>query len=293
MDISNKGSAARQLRDGLKRGVIWLTRGQLLNLAAAVHGQPTPLPARGPGRGLEVRPDDTFIVSYPRSGNTWLRFLVANLFHPEALVDYSNIERLVPDIYVTSEVSLRAMLGPRVLKSHEAFDPRYRKVIYAIRDPREVIASQYVTLRRVRGDLVEGTIEGFVERQIAGEFDAWFGSWSANVNSWVHHDKADIEFLLVRYEHLVGNAVATAASIASFLGLERSEKELRDAVANSSRVRLRELYDKTSGGMALTAGQANAGHLQPNALTGRALITPAIEARLRVRYGETMSALGY
>ena len=35
------------------------------------------------GRNLSVYPDDTFIVSYPKSGNTWTRFLVASLIHSE------------------------------------------------------------------------------------------------------------------------------------------------------------------------------------------------------------------
>ncbi len=42
---------------------------------------------------LAVRPDDTFIVSYPRSGNTWTRFLIANLLHPQEPVTFANIER--------------------------------------------------------------------------------------------------------------------------------------------------------------------------------------------------------
>ena len=28
------------------------------------------------GRGLTIFPDDIFLVSYPRSGNTWARFLL-------------------------------------------------------------------------------------------------------------------------------------------------------------------------------------------------------------------------
>ena len=35
-----------------------------------------------PGMSLKVRPDDTFLVSYPKSGNTWMRFLIANLLQP-------------------------------------------------------------------------------------------------------------------------------------------------------------------------------------------------------------------
>ena len=35
------------------------------------------------GRDLAVYADDTFVVSYPRSGNTWTRFLVANLVYTD------------------------------------------------------------------------------------------------------------------------------------------------------------------------------------------------------------------
>lgn len=133
------------MNPAIKNTVLTLTRGQLMNYAAVLHGQPTPYPAAGPGRHLQVRPDDTFIVSYPRSGNTWLRFLCANLVHREVQVDYANIETFVPDIYVTSELALRASAGPRVLKSHEAFDP-----VIAVSSMRSAIRamSLYLNIRR-------------------------------------------------------------------------------------------------------------------------------------------------
>lgn len=281
------------MNPAIKNTVLTLTRGQLMNYAAVLHGQPTPYPAAGPGRHLQVRPDDTFIVSYPRSGNTWLRFLCANLVHREVQVDYANIETFVPDIYVTSELTLRALTSPRVLKSHEAFDPRYRRVIYAVRDPRDVIVSQYTTLRRVRGDLVNGSFAEFVERQLTGEFDAWFGSWSANVNSWIHQDRADVDFLLIRYEDIRSEGAAVARTIVAFLDLDRSDDEIGDAVVKSSRSRMQQLYAHSSAGLKHAVGPANAGHLQPNDRGSEALMTPEIEARIRSRYGATMAALGY
>src|SRR6266478_4226707 len=48
-------------------------------------------------RNFAVYPDDTFIVSYPRSGNTWARFLIANLVRPNETVTFANIEKLIPD----------------------------------------------------------------------------------------------------------------------------------------------------------------------------------------------------
>jgi len=45
------------------------------------------------GRRLTVLSDDTFIVSYPRSGNTWARFLIANFFYDE--VSFANIDDIL------------------------------------------------------------------------------------------------------------------------------------------------------------------------------------------------------
>ena len=42
-----------------------------------------------PGRNLAVFPDDTFLVSFPKSGNTWARFLIANLVRPNETIDFS------------------------------------------------------------------------------------------------------------------------------------------------------------------------------------------------------------
>src|SRR6202161_3525192 len=58
------------------------------------------------GRNFAVYPDDRFLVSYPRSGNTWTRFLIANLVYPQRNVSFLNIEELIPD---SSSQSNRAL----------------------------------------------------------------------------------------------------------------------------------------------------------------------------------------
>jgi len=88
------------------------------------------------GKHYTVFPDDTFLVSYPKSGNTWVRFLLANLLHPNETVGFANINRLLPAPGVLSKRFLRSLPRPRILKSHETFDVRFRKVIYLVRDPR-------------------------------------------------------------------------------------------------------------------------------------------------------------
>ena len=64
-------------------------------------------------RELTVFPSDVFLVSYPRSGNTWFRFLVANALHPETEVSFASIPRLVPDIYDLPDSALRRARSAR------------------------------------------------------------------------------------------------------------------------------------------------------------------------------------
>ena len=65
------------------------------------------------GDALTIRKDDIFIASYPKSGNTWTRFLIANLIYQNEVIDFSNIEKKVPDIYVNNHKDLLRMNGRR------------------------------------------------------------------------------------------------------------------------------------------------------------------------------------
>src|SRR5499427_3424325 len=93
------------------------------------------------GRGVSVYPDDVFLVSYPRSGNTWTRFLLGNLIYQDEPITFKNIESRIPSIYIYSDRQLLSL--PRIFKSHDCFDPRYRTVIYIVRDPRDVTVSAF------------------------------------------------------------------------------------------------------------------------------------------------------
>src|SRR6201987_839110 len=129
------------------------------------------------GRGVTVYPDDVFLVSYPRSGNTWTRFLLGNLIHQDEPVTFSNIESRIPEIYFNPDRALRALPRPRMLKSHECFQPQYPHVIYIVRDPRDVAISFYHHNVKAGNIPDDYSITSFVSRFIAGEFDRKFGSW--------------------------------------------------------------------------------------------------------------------
>jgi hypothetical protein len=197
------------------------------------------------GRTLAVYPDDTFIVSYPRSGNTWTRFLVANLLHPEEPATFANIEHLVPDSEAQSSRYLRRVSRPRVIKSHQHFDPRYRRVIYVVRDPRDVALSYYDFERKYRHIDDAYPLQNYVSDFVCGRLSsAGWGTWGENVGSWLSTRRGRKDFLLLRYEDMLANPVLEVAKIAAFFGIEA--ERVRGAVERSSAQRMRGL-EKVQG----------------------------------------------
>jgi hypothetical protein len=137
------------------------------------------------GRNLAVFPDDTFLVSFPRSGNTWVRFLISNLAYPGTEVSFSNIERLIPDTSSQSSRTLKRTPRPRIVKSHEYFDARYPKVIYIVRDPRDVALSYYDFSRKSRHFDDSFSLEQYVSTFVQAVPWSTWGTWGEHVGSWV------------------------------------------------------------------------------------------------------------
>ncbi|PYV73607.1 MAG: hypothetical protein DMG97_10925 [Acidobacteria bacterium] len=164
-------------------------------------------------RNFAVYPDDTFIISYPRSGSTWSRFLVSNLLHPDIEVSFANIDELLPATSSRSRRALKRMPRPRIIKSHNYFDHRYRNVIYIVRDPRDVVLSEYRFILKGRGIEDNYPIDAFVARFLKGEVST-YGSWKQNVGTWIAARGGSERFLLLRYEDLVAKTAIELSKIA-------------------------------------------------------------------------------
>jgi hypothetical protein len=194
------------------------------------------------GRNFAVYPDDTFLVSYPRSGNTWTRFLIANLVHPGGAVSFANIEKLIPDTTSQSNKTLKGTPRPRIIKTHEYFDHRYPKTIYIVRDPRDVALSYYDFHRKYMHIDDTVSLDRFVEGFVSGQLmSAGWGTWGENVASWVYTRQHSDRFLLLRYEDMLKNAEAELIRIAIFLGIDPEPTRIQNAVAYSAADRMRKM----------------------------------------------------
>ena len=199
-----------------------------------------------PGREFEVFDDDTFIVSFPKSGNTWTRFLIGNLIQPSEPITFLNIDRVIADTSgLLSKNHLDHIPRPRILKSHEHFDPRYMKVIYIVRDPRDVVLSHYNWQRR-RGEIDDQyPLERYISRFIAGDLAGW-GSWGEHVLSWLATRHNSSDFLLLRYEAMLTEPLRELGKVATFLGIDPTQEALATAVERSSADNMRKM-EKTQG----------------------------------------------
>jgi hypothetical protein len=193
-----------------------------------------------PGRNLDVFADDTFLASYPKSGNTWTRFLIANLVYPERRPDFTNINELIPDPEALSKRRLAALPRPRIIKTHQYYHPGYKNVICIVRDPRDVAISEFHFHRKRRVYSDATSLESHVDKFIAGETTV-YGSWGENIASWLATRTETQRFLLVRYEDMLEHTERELTRIAEFLNVALTKDRLEQAITRSSAANMRKL----------------------------------------------------
>lgn len=247
-----------------------------------------------PGRSLRILPDDIFLVSFPKSGNTWTRFLLANLRFPDEPATWANINRLIPDPTGTAKRDFDRMPRPRIIKSHECFDPRYPRVVYIVRDPRDVVLSQYHYHRKIRKLDDESPLEQFVARFLAGE-TCPHGSWGQNIATWLYTSEGSPRFLLLRYEDLVEDTARELAKVAAFLQLSTGPDQIAQAVERSSADRMRQLEKKQTDKNELVKGSRKDLSFVRAAGAGgwRSDLPAAMVERIEAAWGPLMHRLGY
>lgn len=171
--------------------------------------------------------DNIYLDSYPRSGNTWMRYLIANILRPDNVWHINNLNDIVPDIY---QVGIDSYLEPRIIKTHEPYTDGYPKVIYMYRDGRDVAVSYYNLSKTAFG--YTGTFEEFLTAMLKGENVVVYGSWQDHVTGWLKSDKKE-DLFSVKYEVLCADTLGVLTQLCSFIGVEATEYTISNAIEKS------------------------------------------------------------
>ncbi len=190
-----------------------------------------------------------WLASYPRSGNTWLRFLLYNLHHGAPFASHQ-VDKFIPSFHKGLTSQHFGSGGPLIVKTHLRYHDEMplaectTKAIYVFRHPMAVMASnvRYV-MRLVRYEEMPLAARAALVSKIVSEYsdncgllgwhNAGYGSWEQNLRSWIGADR-DFPVLALRYENLAHQPLAEIDRICSFLGLRISAADREAAVKNAS-----------------------------------------------------------
>lgn len=201
----------------------------------------------GDGKELFAPSDkDIYLVSYPRSGNTWMRVLIAELLYGESGEGIKALDYYIPDIHIKTHKNEVIPAPFHFVKSHFPANrhpfpwSNYRQVIYLIRDPRDVVLSYY----RYREKLSHYSFgfEQFIIDWLNGRI--WPCSWQEHVNSWTggNMQNSELSLHIIRYEDLLSDTEGQLLQLAGLLRLDTTKGAVQRAVAsaNIEKMRLRE-----------------------------------------------------
>lgn len=272
-----------------------------------------------------------WLASYPKSGNTWLRLLLANFLSrtrrafPLNVLPFGHavdrfrfaelagvaaedctqdeVDRLIPPALRIHLAESAAHPEERLCKVHGACvanqqgEPLFPEdvtagAIYIVRNPLDVAVSWAFHAE-------EGTAESVARLNDPGATLGGGGLplYKQRVHDWSSHVRswqaAPFPVLVVRYEDLLEDAARELRRVMRFLGFEDvAERQLRDAVAHSAFGSLR--WREARGGF-IEKPPTNAGRFFREGKAGgwRATLPAAEALKVLDMHAQTMAALGY
>ncbi|MGH7037821.1 MAG: sulfotransferase domain-containing protein [Stellaceae bacterium] len=199
-----------------------------------------------------------WLASYPRSGNTWLRFLLYNL-HQGAPFASHQVDKLIPSFHRGVAAEHFAGDRPTIVKTHLCYRPDMpldectAGAIYIYRHPMAVMASNVRYVMRLvpyeefslaaRRALVTRIVTEYTDHLgLVGWHKNGYGSWDGNIRSWIAGPRK-FPVLVVRYESLTRDPLAEITRICDFLGLAVSAEDRLVAVKNASEETLKAMEE--------------------------------------------------
>jgi hypothetical protein len=186
---------------------------------------PTPLDS-----GLNK--DDVLLVAYPKSGITWFRVMAAAAIYgadPEYLPN-SLLDWLIPELI--DPIYYKRWQTPMLFKTHELPRPNFRRVVYLIRDGRDVAVSYFHFLKAVGEEVT-------FAKMVEPGYEVYPCTWTKHVESWLANPYGS-DMLMIRYEDLKGHPLTELTRFCKFLGISRGDDLLKLIVEKTSFARMRQ-----------------------------------------------------
>ena len=206
-----------------------------------------------------------WLASYPKSGNTWMRFMLACYLtkKPVTSVRVGPLNSVIPIIGGGGK-SYRELpedpAGPLIVKTHSVPGARAllpyrsatRKVVYLVRNPRDIILSltKADPAKQVNAEEVARLFianRGIPQRSPEHEW----GNWPQNVRAWttptvVREHLPDADVLTIRYEDMRADPSGALRQVLDFLDLGRPivAEYVAQAVESSSLENMHALWEQ-------------------------------------------------
>jgi hypothetical protein len=251
---------------------------------------------------LGLKPQDAFLASYPRSGSTWLRFILYEALSGED-AGFRKIEDRLPEIHKHRGIGPILPGGGRLIKTHEQYRSDYKKAVLLVRDVRDVFLSTWAGFSAM--DMVplvsKGDFDSFLLSFLQGNA-LQMGSWQEHSRSWLESPLAkNGNLLVVRYEDLRQNPEQRVGELLRFLGITPNMGIIRKAIENNTlqQMRAKENKAKRAGEESILLGRRKSEKeesrfVRKGAVGGwRGKLTDAQLKMIEDYTGDTLAAAGY
>jgi len=242
---------------------------------------------------MKLRDDAVYLVSYPRSGNTLMRFLIANYQYPDKVINWKTVEWAIPNLrsrlFTQSHTSIVKDWNPLVFKIHQSNFKGYKgaRVIYIYRDGRDVALSYYHFSKfhpQVNKENRCRIFDEFLQKFLLGGIE--YGSWKEHVKKWAIDKRRTSPLLVLKYEEALSEPRDALRSIIDFLGWKYNDAILKAAVEKSQYLRMKKV------GLRKAIPMWKIGHTGSAGLWGKTFTAEQRELFLNTA-GGVLEKLGY
>uniref|UniRef100_A0A131XEK4 Putative sulfotransferase n=1 Tax=Hyalomma excavatum TaxID=257692 RepID=A0A131XEK4_9ACAR len=185
-------------------------------------------------QALKARPDDIYVVSFPKTGTTWVQeivyLIVTGLDFRSAAA--RNMEQRFPflEYFYPGVSTIENSPDTRMIKTHlpysllpESIHTENPKIIYIMRNPKDVCVSLYHFTRLIKETGYEGSFKDFFESFLKGHV-SYGPIWKHYLEWWEHRNDPNV--LVITYEDLHKDACSVIQRIAIFLGRPLRDDEV-------------------------------------------------------------------